>query len=105
MPKFKSELVRLRKQLCKVPEKGDIGMQVGRRLKKDHPQLTRLSHRLDALQKAAQRIGSIFQATKVRDHLMCFSSKAKIRRRAANPVLERRGRGESAKRDIQFYGI
>src|SRR5215471_12183554 len=105
MAEFNRELIGLRKQLCEVPEESDVGVQIGRDLKKDWAKLAGLSHWFHAPQKAAKRIGNIFQPTKVRDHLMRFGGKAEIRRGAGNPILEQWRGSEPAKRDVELHCI
>src|SRR5215472_7323420 len=105
MAKFKSKLISLREQLHKLLQEPGIGLKVGRDLEKNGAQLARLPHRFHALQKTAKRIVSIFQAPEVSDKLMCFGGKAKIRSRAGNPILQRRGGGKAPKSGIQLHGI
>src|SRR5581483_3983517 len=78
MAKLKSKPVRLRKYLGEGAQQLQIDLQIWRRLHQNRSQLARLAHRLQALQKKAQRLVSVLQSLEMSNGLMDLGGKAEL---------------------------
>src|SRR6266478_5547350 len=97
MTKLECKLVSSGQKTGEVRDQRQIGLEVGRGLNQNRPQPSRLTQKIEALQKIAQRRLAILQPAEMGDHLMDLGGKFEAGRGGGNPVLLRRCVGKTPK--------